>query len=139
MTMNLHAVRLNEGEDLKEAITSFSYRECKSGAVVLSAVGSLSGATLRMAGAEPTKQDIRHYDGRFEIVSLTGTIDKDGKIHLHMSISDENGTVVGGHVKEGCIVHTTCELVLASDQNIILSREKDENTGFDELFVGDKE
>lgn len=90
-----------------------------------------------MAGARPDSQDIRVFKGAFEIVSLIGTIDKSGKSHLHMSFSDANGNVTGGHVKEGCIIHTTVELTLVSNNSLLFERKNDEATGFDELYVED--
>jgi len=45
--------------------------------------------------------------GHFEIVSLVGTLDPDGQHHLHISISDANGNVFGGHVLSDHIVYTT--------------------------------
>lgn len=131
--MKLHATRLKEGQDLKQGIADFAH----SKRVKSDAVGSLSAASIRMAGAKPEHQDIRGYKGAFEIVSLTGTIASDGGIHLHISISDAEGKVVGGHMKEGRIVHTTVELAIADGEPINFTREYDDATGFDELMVGE--
>ena len=56
-----------------------------------------------MANANVTKT----YEGHFEIVSLVGTIDPDGQHHLHISISDAEGDVFGGHVFAEHIIYTT--------------------------------
>jgi predicted DNA-binding protein with PD1-like motif len=133
--MQLYAVRLKEGQDLKQGITDYVLANKLSSATILTAVGSLSKATIRMAGAAPDKQDIRAYDGSFEIVSLVGTIAQDGGAHLHMAISDANGQVMGGHLKEGSIVHTTVELVIANDSGLTFKRVLDDDTGFDELQI----
>jgi uncharacterized protein len=95
MSMKLYATRLVEGEDLKESIAKFVVSQRVSSAAVVSAVGSLSTARIRMAGAQPNKQDIREYIGVFEIVSLIGTLDNQGNAHLHIAISDEDGTIRG--------------------------------------------
>jgi len=100
-------------------------------------VGSLNTAALRMAGAESGKQDIRKLEGPFEIVSLIGNIGV-GRTHLHMSVSDKEGRVLGGHVKEGCEVHTTVELVLAVEDNLVFGEENDLRTGFGELEIRSK-
>jgi len=133
--MKLHATRLTEGEDLKESITQFVVSRGLSSAVIVSAVGSLSKAQIRMAGAKPGQQDIRQYEGTFEIISLIGTIDFRGSAHLHIAFSDDEGVMTGGHLKEGCIVHTTVELVVASDSELLFTRIHDKTTGFDELSV----
>jgi predicted DNA-binding protein with PD1-like motif len=136
--MRLLATRLQEGQDLKQGIADFAKTQGVDSGVIMSAVGSLSAARLRMAGAAPDKQDVREYAGSFEIVSLTGTIASEGGIHLHISISDEDGKVVGGHLKDGCIVHTTVELAIADDrESVRFTRELDDVTGFDELKVSE--
>ena len=40
-----------------------------------------------------------------------------------------------GHLKDGCIVNTTAEIVLNIFDNIKFKREYDENTGYDELII----
>ena len=47
--------------------------------------------------------------GKFEIVSLTGTLGCDDKPHVHMSISDADCNVFGGHVVEGSKVANCAE------------------------------
>lgn len=132
--MRMIATRLREGQDLKETIEKLVKSMNIPAATVISAVGSLHSATLRMAGAQAGKQDIRTYAGPFEIVSLTGNVGQD-RTHLHMSISDKEGNVTGGHVKEGCLVHTTIELVLAVEDTLTFSEENDPKTGFGELKI----
>lgn len=134
--MKLYATRFTEGQDLKQALADFATSRQLSSAVIVSAVGSLSQARIRLSGAKPGKENVRFYEGIHEIVSLIGTMTRDGKMHVHISIADKNGVVAGGHLKDGCIVHTTVELVLADDSSLTFSREIDPDTGFDELVVG---
>jgi len=136
--MRLIARRLTEGEDLKQAIESLVLEYKLTAATILSAVGSLSHARIRMAGAKPDGQDIRELDGPFEIVSLIGNLGP-GRSHLHVSISDSEGIVIGGHLKEGSIVHTTVELVIASEQKVTFTSEVDPSTGFEELQIETEE
>ena len=70
----------------------------------------------------------------FEIVSITGTLSEDG-VHIHISVSDEYGNTIGGHLKDGCIVNTTAEIVLNIFDNIKFKREFDDKTGYDELVI----
>jgi predicted DNA-binding protein with PD1-like motif len=132
--MRMIATRLREGQDLKLTIEKLVKAMNVSAATVISAVGSLNAATLRMAGAEAGKQDIRVLTGPFEIVSFTGNLGLN-RTHLHMSISDKDGNVTGGHVKEGCEVHTTVELVLAVEDKLTFSEKNDPHTGFGELHI----
>lgn len=101
---------------------------------IVTCVGGLEQATVRMAGAKPDAQDIRTFKDDFEIVSLVGTVSTNGT-HLHLSFSDTEGTVHGGHLKEGTIIHPTAEIVLGIDEDVEMRREMDEGTGFAELVV----
>jgi uncharacterized protein len=132
--MRMVVTRLREGQDLKQSIERIVKAMDLSAATVISAVGSLNSATLRMAGAEMGRQDIRTLDGPFEIVSLIGNVGQN-RTHLHMSVSDKDGVVAGGHVKEGCAVHTTVELVLAVEDKLTFGEENDPKTGFGELSI----
>lgn len=71
-----------------------------------------------------------------EIVSLVGTLNNGG--HLHAALSDGEGRVVGGHVLGDMVVFTTAELVIGECESLQFEREFDEETGFDELTVGNR-
>ena len=123
--MRESAFRLCLNDDLKEAIAASS----KEGtAVVLSAVGCLKKISIRLAGAKTFFEK----EGHFEIVSLTGTA-AHGKAHLHISVSDEEGRVIGGHLKEGSLVDTTAEIVLGILEEYDAERVYDETTGYEEI------
>jgi predicted DNA-binding protein with PD1-like motif len=68
---------------------------------VISAVGSLSVAQLRLAGA--TQATAIH--GELEILSLSCTLSADGH-HLHIVLADSRGAVIGGHLCAGSLVRT---------------------------------
>ena len=75
------------------------------------------------------------FKGPFEIVSAEGTVSSDG-VHIHISISDAEGRVFGGHLGEGCIINTTAEIgILKSDKT--LKRIFDPETGYKELIIDD--
>ena len=135
--MKMVVTRLREGQDLKRSIEELVRAMNLSAATVIGGVGSLHAAGLRMAGAEAGKQDVRKLAGPFEIVSLIGNLGQ-GRTHLHMSVAGKDGAVIGGHVKEGCIVHTTVELVLAVEDNLAFGEEADPQTGFGELSIQGK-
>ncbi|WP_241021134.1 PPC domain-containing DNA-binding protein [Burkholderia sp. Ac-20344] len=106
--MQAHPLRLSPGDDLRGAIEAALRRHESHAAFVIQGIGSLSVAQLRFAGVDqPT--ELR---GDFEILTLAGSVSPDGA-HLHMSISDVDGRVTGGHVASGCVVRTTAEILLA--------------------------
>jgi predicted DNA-binding protein with PD1-like motif len=123
-------LRLQPGADLRRALeTAVAERECEA-AFVVSGIGSLSVALLRLAGAADTLQ----LDGPLEVVTLAGSVAVNGS-HLHASLSDAQGRVLGGHLGYGCRVRTTAEVLLALLPQWRFSREADAATGFDELVV----
>lgn len=135
--MILHTFRLTPGHDLKTEIEKYAAQHRIKSGFIITCVGGLSQATLRMAGAAPDRQDIRTYKGDFEITSLVGTISRDG-VHLHLSISDQEGKSWGGHLKEGTLIHPTAELVIGEDEQTLYTRKLDPSTGFPELVVQTK-
>jgi len=128
--MKIYVFRLNEGKDLKVEIDKFSKENKINAGVIISCVGALTKATIRMAGAKK----INTSEGDFEIVSLVGTLEN-GYSHLHISISDEKGKVTGGHLKTPSIVGVTCEIVIGEIENLVFEREFDKMTGYRELVV----
>jgi predicted DNA-binding protein with PD1-like motif len=130
--MRTHAFRLNPGDDLKNSIETHVSNNQIAAGIVLTCVGSLSTTVLRMAGAK----NIITISGEQEIVSLAGTLSYNG-CHLHLSVSDKDGKVKGGHLKAGCIVRTTAEVVIAVLENLSFHREHDAATGFKELQIKD--
>jgi len=129
-----HALRLRPGDDLRDALLAYVAQHHLGAAAVLTCVGSLTVATLRLANQEgPTE-----YRGHFEIVSLVGTLSATGGSHLHLSVSDSTGRTLGGHLLAGCRVYTTAEIVLAALPELEFTRETDPTFGYKELLVKPK-
>lgn len=122
-----HIVRLTNGQDLKESILKYCLENNIHAGCVICAVGCLNKLNIRLATAKTFIQK----QEEFEIVSLMGTI-SNNKCHIHIAVSDVNGNCFGGHLLEGCIVNTTCELII-HQLNDDLDREFDPNTGYNEL------
>ena len=123
--------RLKPGQDFLNSIETIVKENNIEAGCILSGVGSFTHATLRLAN----RQTYTEYDGHFEIVSVTGTVSVNGS-HIHISMSDEDGVTIGGHLVSGCKIYTTAEIVLAIFDDVVYKREMDENdTGFAELTV----
>ncbi|KAB0643474.1 PPC domain-containing DNA-binding protein [Burkholderia latens] len=128
--MQAHPLRLSPGNDLRASIEHALHRLDSHAAFVIQGIGSLSAAQLRFAGVDaPT--ELR---GDLEILTLAGSVAPDGA-HLHMSVSDAQGRVSGGHVANGCVVRTTAEILLVLLPAHRFSREPDAGTGFNELVI----
>jgi predicted DNA-binding protein with PD1-like motif len=133
-SMKTSPIRLTPGQDLRAALEAAVLAQNCRAAFVLSGIGSLSTAGIRLAGAaQPTR-----LTESMEILTLSGTVaaggDKTGS-HMHMAISTATGQVLGGHVAPGCIVLTTAEVLLALLPDWQFTREPDAQTGYDELVV----
>ncbi len=128
--MSLRPVRLPPGADLRVAIEQLGAGLPQGSGFVVSGIGSLTEARLRMAD----QAEGQRIPGPLEIVSLAGSISPDGA-HLHMAVANAQGQVCGGHVCTGCTIRTTAELLLADVPGYRLSRAPDAATGFDELVV----
>lgn len=132
--MKTHTFRLKPQQDLFGSIQEYVNENNIQAGVVLSAVGSLTHATLRLAN----RSFYNEYDGHFEIVSITGTVSIHGS-HIHISISDGEGKTIGGHLVGGCKIYTTAEIVIAEIEDVIYKRELYENdSGYEELSVKKK-
>ncbi len=128
--MRVVPLRLTPGADLRLALDAWMRQQSEQAGCVISGIGSLSVARLRLAGQE----SITSHSGDLEILSLVGTLSPDGA-HLHIAITGSAGAVVGGHLCSGSLVRTTAELVVALLPEWEFRRELDPATGFAELLI----
>lgn len=128
--MQNYTFRLTPGQDLFDGIQAFVMEQHVQAGCVLSGVGSLSRAVLRLADRDRNSE----FRGPFEIVSITGTVSVNGS-HLHISISDSEGRTIGGHFESGCIIYTTGEIVIAAFSDVVYKREFADDSGYEELVV----
>ena len=63
-----------------------------------------------------------------------GTVSVRG-CHIHISLADNKGNAIGGHLMEGCLVDTTAEICIESFDNYVFDRIFDDNTGYKELII----
>ncbi len=121
--------RIDKDEEILETVKTIAEKEHVKLASI-NALGAVNSFTAGVFKTDEKKFCPNTFDGTFEIVSLTGTIDTmDGGFytHLHMSAADETGKVFGGHLSRA-VVSATCEMVI----NIIdgeIDRRFDENIG----------
>lgn len=125
-----HAFRLTRGKDLKKEIITYCQKENIKAGVIISAVGCISHLHIRLAEAK----NYIDKEECYEIVSITGTVSSTD-VHIHISVSDNSGKTIGGHLKDGTIVDTTCEVVIYELTDYVFDRELDKETGYDELSI----
>ena len=128
-SMVCHCIRLKRGEDLMESVKQVCREKNIKAGVLLSGVGCILKGRIRDASGV----NIREINDHCEIVSLNGTVSAQ-RCHIHIALSKEDLTTVGGHLCTGCIVNTTCELVIGELPGICYGVEEDPETGYDELI-----
>lgn len=128
--MRDYTFRLAAGQDLFNSIEMFVKERKIEAGCVLSGMGSLTHVVLRFANQEQYNE----MTGHFEIVSITGTVSIHGS-HIHVSVSDEQGRTIGGHLVPGCRIYTTAEIVIAVFDEVVYRREYAADSGYEELKV----
>lgn len=106
-------VRLDPGEDILEQVQAVARREGIQLATV-QGLGAVNDFTVGVFDTVGKQYHANHFQGSYEIVSLTGTVttmNGDVYCHLHMSAGDAQGQVVGGHLNRA-VISATGELVL---------------------------
>jgi uncharacterized protein len=126
----MHAIRLQPGSDLYQSLSDFCSKNNILAGYLGSAVGSLNHLTIRLADSV-TILDLHQH---FELLTLSGTLSTNG-IHLHVSVADEQGNVIGGHLLTGCMVRTTMEIIIIPVDQLCFERVYDEQTGYRELVI----
>ena len=88
-------------------------KDFKSTSFLISAVGDLSRGSFKC----PLSQKPLILENKLEIITLSGYLtSKDS--HIHISVSDENCRVFGGHLLPGTIVLKTLDILLGVIPNL---------------------
>ncbi|KMV77721.1 hypothetical protein HMPREF0979_01673 [Coprobacillus sp. 8_1_38FAA] len=106
-------VRMDKGEDIVEQVKNVALKE-KIKLASISALGAINEFTVGVFKTKEKKYYANEFKGDFEIVSLTGTINKmndEYYSHMHLSAGNDQGQVFGGHLNKA-IVSATCEMVI---------------------------
>ncbi len=135
--MKTITVRLKEGQFFREEVERIVKEKGIRAGVILSAVGGIKNAALRVPKLDSGEHIVKQLDGPFELVSCMGTLSADG-CHIHVSVSGRDGICYGGHLKEGCAVFCTVELVIGVIEDVVFHRKMDSETGFEELIIEEK-
>ena len=110
---NTYIVRMDPGEEILEQVKVLALREHIQLASI-QALGAVNDFTVGVFKTDEKKYYANSFQGSYEIVSLTGTINTmDGEFycHLHMSAGNDQGHVVGGHLNRA-VISATCEMVI---------------------------
>uniref|UniRef100_A0A7N0UR96 PPC domain-containing protein n=1 Tax=Kalanchoe fedtschenkoi TaxID=63787 RepID=A0A7N0UR96_KALFE len=116
-----HVLEISPGADVVESLSDYARRRGR-GVCVLSGSGAVSNVTLRQPAASPPAT----VQGRFEILSLSGTVlpppAPPGAGGLSIFLSGGQGQVVGGNVVGPLVASGPVVLMAASFANAMLER-----------------
>ena len=110
---NTLVVRMDRGEEILEQLKDLALKENIKLASI-TALGAVDDFTVGVYNVKEKKYYSNSFQGAYEIVSLTGTINTmDGEFytHIHMSAGNEKGQVFGGHLNKA-IISATCEMII---------------------------
>ncbi len=121
--------RIDKGEEITQQVKNIALKENIKFAHV-SALGAVNQFTVGVFKTNEKQYHANEFEGNYEIVSLTGTINTfNGEYysHLHMAAGDEQGKVYGGHLNRA-VVSATCEMIIQI-VDCQVDRFYDEETG----------
>jgi glutaredoxin/predicted DNA-binding protein with PD1-like motif len=104
--MRVVPIHLQAGSDLRVSLEQLAAEQGSAG-FVLGVVGNLSRAAFQCPGQGGPSV----LEGDLEIITLQGTI-APGGVHLHLSLSDGDCQVWGGHLEPGTLVKSGADLLV---------------------------
>lgn len=110
---NKYVVRLEKGEEVIEQITNV----CKTNNIRLGSIIGIGATDNVKIGLYDVVEKTYHsneFKDRYEIIGLNGNITRmydEVYLHIHISVSDKEGKVYGGHMNH-CYISATCEIII---------------------------
>lgn len=126
-------VKVPSGTDIVQCLRDFTAKHNLRAAFLIHCTGQICKAKIRLAEATAGFDPIREVSGICQIESLVGTL-SNGR-HLHVSLTDKHGEVVGGHVFGPLVASGTVEAVVGECRDLSFIRSHDIQTGYGELVA----
>ena len=124
-----YVLRIDRGEEICEQLKIVAKKE-NIKLAYLTGIGAAGKITAGVFDTQEKAFKGQTWKGDLEIVSIAGninTMDGETYTHFHISFSDEQGNVFGGHLTE-VVISGTGELVLTEIDGSV-DRRFDEETG----------
>ena len=110
--MEHYFYNFSSGVDVYNSLNEL-HRHQNSTSFLISAVGDLSRVSFKC----PLNNQAKIFEKKLEIITLSGYI-RSTKSHLHISASDENCSVFGGHLLPGSIVLKSLDVLIGVIPNL---------------------
>ena len=118
----------DRGDEVVQALSEFA---ADKEFAHFQAIGAFERATLAYWNAKTKEYEDLAVNEQVEVVSLLGDATRDEKglprIHAHASLGKRDGSLIGGHLKNG-VVMPTLELVFTTS-DVTIQRRLDDATG----------
>ena len=127
---NIIMGKLSHGSDLLGELTAVCEKE-KLTLGTVEAIGAVQRACIGYYDQHQHQYQFTEINKDLEIASLIGNISlRDGKpmVHAHVTLADENGVCLAGHLAEGTIIFA-CEFVITVCEGPGFVRKHDAQTG----------
>ncbi|MCX5782940.1 MAG: DNA-binding protein [Elusimicrobia bacterium] len=130
LTGRTYIFRLSKGDDIISALQSFCHNnQLKCG--IITAIGAVSKLTFAFYDKKKKKYNKMIVQQDLEILNLTGSIsimDDKPMVHVHITVSGEDGKAFGGHLMAGTEVFA-CEVFVQELVGAPKIRKPDKETG----------
>ena len=110
--MEHYFYNFSKGVDIYNSLNELN-RDHNSTSFIISAVGDLSKVSFKC----PLNDKPVIFEKKLEIITLSGYV-KSNESHLHISVSDENCSVFGGHLLSGTIVLKSLDVLIGVIPNL---------------------
>ncbi|MDP3971141.1 MAG: DNA-binding protein [bacterium] len=108
-----YLIRLMPDEELVESLTTFCKEHNISGGTIIG-LGAAKEVELGFFSVDTKEYKKKTFTGEFEVSNLTGNISAE-KLHIHMTIGDENFQAFAGHCNRA-IANPTLEVMISPYQ-----------------------
>ncbi len=113
ITVSRWIIRLEKGEEIVQTLKKFCSQQHLTGGQ-FNGIGAVGSVTVGLFEMENKQYHSLELVGDYEITSLMGnlsTMKGEAYLHLHVTISDKNHRVFGGHLNQA-VVSATAEIIL---------------------------
>lgn len=128
-------IKLDKDEWLMESLIK-AFRENKiEHALVIQGIGMLK--MFELGSYDGKKHVSKTTATPFELIGLGGTVaqyEGDYSIHLHASLADDTGRVIGGHLKDGKVA-VIAEIMVLVLNSVKLTRKPNPDSNLAELYI----